>query len=148
MYCCSVAQSCLILCDPMDCSTPGFPVHHQLPKLTEIHVHTVGDAIQSSYSLSSPSPPILIFNNIRVFYNEPSLCIRWLKYLSFSFHICPSNEYLGLISFRMDWLELLAVQGTLKSFLQHHSLKASILQWSAFFIVQPLHSYINTEKKT
>ena len=90
--------------------------------------------------------PILIFNSIRVFYNESCLRIRWLKYLSFSFRICPFNEYSGLISFRMDWLELFAVQGTLKSFLQHHSLKASFLQCSAFFIVQHLHSYITSEK--
>ena len=96
-------------CDPMDCSTPGFPVHHQLPKLVQTHVHPVSEAIQPSHPLSSPSPPA--FNLSRP------------KYWSFSFSISPSHEYSGMISFRMDWLDLLAVQGTLKSFLQHHSSK-------------------------
>ena len=123
----------------MDCSTPGFPVHHQLPELTQTHVHRVGDAIQPSHPLSSPSPPA-----IRVFSKESVLCIKWPKYWSFS--ISPSNEYSGLISFRTDWFDLLAVQGTLKSLLQHHSSKASILWHSAFFIVQLSHSYIPTGK--
>ena len=132
----SVAQSCLTLCNPMVCSSPGFPVHHQLSEPTQTHVHHVGDAIFLSHPLSSPSPPPSIFPSIRVFSNESVLRIRWPKYWSFSFSISPSNEYLGLISFRMDCLDLLAVQGTLKSLLQNHSSKASILQHSAFFIVQ------------
>ena len=103
----------------MDYSMPGFPVHHQLPELTQTHVHWVGDAIQPSHPLSSPSSPALIFLSIRVFSNESVLPIRWLKYWSFSFSISHSNEYSGLISFRMDWLDFLAVQGTLKSLLQH-----------------------------
>ena len=139
----SVAQSCLTLCEPIDCSTPGFPVYHQLPEFAQIHVHCIGDAIQPSHPLSSPSPPS-IFPSIRGFSNESALRIRWPKYWSFSFSICPSNEYSGLISFRMDWLDLLAVQGTFKSLLQHHSSKASILQCSAFFIVQLSHPYMTT----
>jgi len=111
----SVAQLCQTLCDPMDCSTPGLPVHHQLPELTQTHVHWVGDAIQPSHPLLSPSPPASIFPSIRVFSNESVLHIRWPKYWSFSFNISPSSEHPGLISFRMDWLDLLAVQGTLKS---------------------------------
>ena len=133
----SVAQSCPTLCDPMDCSTPGLPIHHQLPEFTQIHVHWVSDAIQPSHPLSSPSLWPSIFPNIRVFSNESTLHIRWPKYWSFSFNISPSNEHPGLISFRMDWFDLLSVQGTLKSLLQHHSSKASILR-SAFFIV---HDY-------
>ena len=123
----SVTQSCPTLCDPMNHSTPGFPVHHQLPEFTQTHVHQVGDAIQPSHPLSSPSPPAPNPSSIRVFSNESTLCIRWPKYWSFSFSISPSNEHPGLISFRMDCLDLLAVQGTLKSLLQHHSSKASIL---------------------
>ena len=220
------------LCDTMDCSTPSFPVHHQLLEPTETHVHWVSDAIQPSHPLSSPSPPafnhsqhqglfkwvyslflycsrntaehifgsvqslsrvrlfatpwtrvhqaslsitnsqsppkpmsiklvmpskhlilccpflllLSIFPSIRVFSNESALCIRWPKYWSFTFTISPSNEHPGLISFRMDWLELLAVQGTLKSLLQHHSSKASILQRSALVIVQLSHPYITTGK--
>ena len=131
----SVAQSCLTLYNPMDCSLPGLPVHHQLPGFTQTHVHRVGDAIQPSHPLPSPSPPAFNFPSIRVFSNESVLHIRWPKYWSFSVSICPPNEYLGLISFRMDWLDLLAVQGTLKSLLQHHSSKASFLRPSAFIIV-------------
>ena len=123
----SVTQSCLTLCDPMDCSTPGLPVHHQLLEFTQTHVHRVGDAIQPSHPLSSPIPP-----SSRVFSNESTLRMRWPKYCSFSFSISPSKEHPGLISFRMDWLDLLAVQGTLKSLLQHHSSKASIHRCSAF----------------
>ena len=129
----------------MNCSTPGLPVHHQLLESTQTHVHCVGDAIQLTLChplLILPS----IFPSIRVFLNESALSIRWPKYWSFSFKISPSNEHPGLISFRMDWLDLLAVQGTLKSFLQHHSSKASILQHSAFFIVQLSHSYMTTGK--
>ena len=132
----SVAQSCPTLGDPMNCSTPGLPVHHQLqstPKLMSI------ESVMPPKHLILCRPFLLlpsIFPNIRVFSNESALCIRWPKYWSFNFNIGPSNEHLGLISFRMDWLDLLAVQGTLKSILQHHSSKASILRLSAFFILQ------------
>ena len=126
----SVTQSCPTLCNPMDCSTPGFPVCHQLPELTQIHVHQVCDAIQPSHPLSSPSPPLAIFPSIRVFSNESALCIRWPKYWSYSFNISLSNEYARLVSFKMDWLDLLAVQGTLKTLLHQHSSKASILHCS------------------
>ena len=113
-------------CDPVDYSMPDLPVHHQLLEFTQTHVHSVGDTIQPSHPLSSPSPPALNLSSIRVFSNESVLCIRWPKYWSFNFSISPSNEYSGLISFKMDWLDLLAVQGTLKSLLQHHSSKTSI----------------------
>ena len=122
----------------------GLLVHHQLPEFTQTHIHRVGDAIQPSHPLSSPSPPTPNLSQHQGLSNESALHIRWLKYWSFSFSISPSNEYAGLISFRMDWLDLLAVQATLKSLLQHHSSKASILG-SAFFIVQLLHSYMTTE---
>ena len=140
----SVTQSCPTLCDPMNHSTPGLSVHHQLPEFTQIHVHRVGDAIQPSHPLSPllllpPIPP-----SIRVFSNESTLRMRWPKYWSFSFSIIPSKEIPGLISFRMDGLDLLAVQGTLKSLLQHHSSKASILRHSAFFTVQLSHPYMTT----
>ena len=118
----SVAQSCLTLCDPTNHSTPGLPVHHQLPEFTQTHVHRVGDAIHPSYPLSSPFPPAPNpSQSLRVFSNESTLCMRWPKYWSFSFSIIPSKEHSRLISFRMDWLDLLAVQRTLKSLLQHHS---------------------------
>ena len=130
----------------MDCSTPGFPVHHQLQEFTQTRVHRVGDAIQPSHSLSSLLLLPSNFPSIRVFSNESTLCIRWPKYWSLSFSISPSNEHPGLISFRMDWLDLLAVQGTLKSLLQHHSSKASILLCSAFFIVQLSHPSMTTGK--
>ena len=133
------------LCDPMDCSMPGLPVCHQPMEFTQTHVYWVGDAIQPSHPLSSPLPPS-IFPSIRVFSNESALHIRWPKYWSFSFNISPSNEQSGLISFRMDWLDLLAVQETLKSLLQQHSSKASILWCSAFFIVQLSHPYRTTGK--
>ena len=142
----SVTQSCLTLCDPMECSTQGFPVHHQLPELAQTHVHQVTDVILPSYPLSSPSPPPSIFPSIRVFSNESVLPIRWPKYWSFSFSISPSNEYSGLISFRIDWLDLLAVQETLKSLPQLHSSKASVLRCSAFFTVQLSHPYMTTGK--
>ena len=122
-------------CDPMNHSTPGFPVHHQLPEFTQTLIHRVSDAIQPSHPLSSPSPPTRIPPRIRIFSNELALRMRWLKYWSFNFSISPSKEHPGLISFRMDWLDLLAVQGTLKSLLQHHSSKLSILRRSAFFTV-------------
>ena len=129
----------------MDSSTPGFPVHHQLSELTQTHVHWVGDAIQ--LILCHPFLLLLsIIPRIRVFSNEAVLRTRWPKFWSFTFNISPSNEHPGLISFRMDWLILLAVQGTLKSLLQHYSSKASILQLSAFFMVQLSHSYMTTGK--
>ena len=127
-------------------TTPGLLVHHQLPESTQTHVHWVGDAIQPSHPLSSSSPPALIFPSIRVFSNESALCMRWPKYWSFSFNISPSSEHPGLISFRMDWLDLLVVQGTLQSLLQHHGSKVSILLCSAFFIVQLSHTYMTTGK--
>ena len=130
----------------MNRSTPGLPVHHQLPEFTQTHAHRVGDAIQPSHPLSSPLllPPIP--PSIRVFSNQSTLHMRWPKYWSFCFSISPSNEHPGLISFRMDWLDLLAVQGTLKSLLQHHSSKASIFQHSGFFTVQLSHPYMTTGK--
>ena len=142
----SVAQSCPTLCDPMDCSTPGLPVHHQLLEFTQTHVHRVGDAVQPSHPLSPLLIPLSIFSTIGVFSNESALHIRWPKYWSFIFNTSPSNEYPRLMSFRMDWLDLLAVQGTLKSLLQYHSSKALILQCSAFFIIQLSHSYMTTGK--
>ena len=130
----------------MDCNTPGLPVHHQLPEFTQTHVLQVGDVIQPSHPLSPPSPSTFNLPSIRVFSNESALHIRWSKYWSFSFSISLSNEYSGLISFRMDWLDLLeSLQGTLKSLLQHHSSKASILQHSAFFTVQLSHPYTITQ---
>ena len=136
----SVTQSCLTLCDPMNRSTPGLPVHCQLPEFTQTHVHWVGDTIQPSHPLSSPSPPA--FN-----LSQHQGLFQWRpKYWSFSFSISPSKEHPGLISFRMDWLDLLAVQGPLKSLLQHHSSKASILRCSVFFIVQLSHPYMITGK--
>ena len=137
---------CLTLCDPMNHSTPGLPVHHQLPEFTQTHVHRVGDATQPSHPLLPLLllPPIL--PSIRDFSNDSTLPMRWPKYWSFSFSINPSNEHPGLISLRMDCLDLLAVQGTLKSLLQHHSSKALILQCSAFFIVQLSHPYMTTGK--
>ena len=142
----SVAQSCLTLYDPdsVNHSTPGLPVHHQLPEFTQTHVHRVGDAILilcRPLLLLPPIPP-----SIRVFSNGSTLHMRWPKYWSFNLSISPSNEHLGLISFRMDWLDLLAVQGTLKSLLQHHSSKASVLRCSAFFTVQLSHPYMTTGK--
>ena len=130
----------------MDCSTPVLSIHHQLPEPTQTHVHWVGDAIQPSHPLSSPSPPTFNLSSFRVFSNESVLLNRCPKYWSFSFSIHPSNKYSGLISFRTDWLDLLAVQGTLKSLLQHHSSKASIFWCSAFFMVQLSHPYMTTGK--
>ena len=130
----------------MDCSTPGLPVHHQFPEFTQTHFHWVGDAIQPSHPLSSPLLLLSISPSIRVFSSESVLCIRWPNYWSFGFSISPSNEHSGLISFRKDWLDLLAVQGTLKSLLQHHSSKASILCHSAFLIVQLSHPYVTIGK--
>ena len=129
---------------PMDCSTPGFPVHHQFPEPTQTHIHWVSDAIQPSHPLSPPSPPDFSLSQHQGLFQWVSFLHQVAKVLEFHFNISPSNEYSGLISFRMDWLDLLAVQGTLKSLLPHHSSKASILQLSAFFIVQlshPHHDY-------
>ena len=140
----SVVQSCPTLCDPMDCSTPSFPSitnSQSLLKLMSI------ESVMPSSHLILCCPLLLppsIFLSVSVFSSESVLCIRWPKYWSFSFNINPSNEYSGLISFRMDWLNLLAVQGTLKSLLQHHSSKPSILRPSAFFLVQLSHPYMTT----
>ena len=142
----SVAQSCLTLCDPMNCSTPGLPVHHQLlglPKLMSIEL------VMPSNHLILCHPLLLlpsIFSSIRVFSSESVLRIRGPKYCSFSFSISPSNEYSGWISFRIDSFALLTVQGTLKSLLQHHSLKALILWCSVFFMVQHSHPHMTTGK--
>ena len=137
----SVAQSCLTHCDPMNCSMPGLSLHHQLLEFTQTHVHWVGGDIEPSHLCH---PLILlpsIFLSNRVFSNESALCIKWPKYWSFSFNISPYNENSGLISFRMDLLDLLVVPGIHKSLLQHHSSKESVLQCSAFFIVQISHPY-------
>ena len=133
--CCSVALSRPTHCNHMDYSMPGFPAHYQLSEFAQTLVHWVGDTIQPCPSLSSPSPPTSVFPSIRVFSNESALYIRWPKDWSFSLSISPSNEYIGLISCRIDWFDL-AVQGTLKNILQHHSLKASVLWCSTFFMVQ------------
>ena len=129
------------LCNPTDCSTPGFPVHHQLPELAQTHAL---ESVMPSNQLIPCRPLFLlpsVFPSIRVFSNESVLCISWSKYWSFSFSISPSSEYSGLISIRIKWFDLLAVQGTLKSLLQHHNSKASFLQHLAFFIVQLSHDY-------
>ena len=130
----------------MNCSMPGFPVLHYLPEFVQTHVRWASDAIQPSHSLLPPSPLSSIFPSIRVFSNESALGIRWPKFWRLSFSTSPSNEYSGLISFRMDWFDLLAIQRTLKSLLQHHSSKASILQHSAIFMVQLSHPYMTTGK--
>ena len=142
----SVAQSCLTVCDPMDCSTSGFPVYHSPPELTQTHVHRVGDAIQPSHPVIPFSSCLQSFPASGSFQCVTSLHQVSREYWSFSLNISPSNEYPGLISFRIDWLDLLAVQGTLKSLLQHHSSKASMLQHSAFFTVQLSHPYMTTGK--
>ena len=138
----SVAQSCPTLCDPMDCSMPAFPVHHQLLELAQTHVRRINDTIQPSHPLSSPSPPAPNLPQHQVFSSESVLCIRWPKYWNLS--ISPSKEYSRLISFRIDWLDLLAVQGTLRSLLQHHSSKASILVLSFLYsqTLTSIHSAI------
>ena len=136
----SVTQSCLTLCDPMNRSTPGLPVHHQLPEFTQTRIQLSSHLILCRpLLLLPPIPP-----SIRVFSSESTLHTRWPKYWSFSFSIILPKEIPGLISFRMDWLDLLAGQGTLKSPLQHHSSKAPILWCSAFFIVQLSHPYMTT----
>ena len=131
-----IAQLCLTLCDPMDCSTPGFPVHYQLPELAQTHVYRVGDAIQPSHPLSSPSPPAFNLSQHQGLFKWLSSSHQVAEGLKFQLPRQSFNEYSGLISFRMDWLDLLVVQQTLESLLQHYSLKASILRHSAFFIVQ------------
>ena len=139
----SVTQSCPTLCDPMNRSMPGLPVHHQLPQLMPIKSVMPSSHLILCHPLLllPPIPP-----SIRVFSRESTLRLRWPKYWSFSFSISPPNEHPGLISFRMDWLDLLAVQGTLKSLLQHHSSKPSIFRRSAFFTVQLSHPYMTTGK--
>ena len=149
-FCCSVAKSCLTLCDPMDCSIPGFPVLHYLLEFAQIHMHWVSDSMSNHLILCHPllllpSMFPIIFSNW-VFSSESALHIRWPKYWSFSSSISPSNEYSGFISFRIDWFDLLAVRGTLKSLLQHHNLKAPIFRCSAFFMVQLSHAYMATGK--
>ena len=136
-----------MLCGPMYCSMTRLPVHHQLPGFIQTHVHWAGDVIQPSHPLSSPSPPTFNLSHHQGFSDESILCITWPKYWSFNFSISPSNEYSGSISFRIDWFDLLAVQGTLKSLLQHHNAKASILG-SAFFSVYLSHPYMTTGKTT
>ena len=141
----SVTQLCPTLCDPKDCSTPGFPVHYQLPELAQTHVHQGSDAIQPSHPPSSPSPPDFNLSQHQGLFQWVSSLNQVAKVLSFNFSISLSSEYSRLILFRIDWLDLLAVQGTLKSLLQHHSSKASILQCSAVFIVQLSHPYMTIQ---
>ena len=125
---------------------PGLPVHHQLPELAQTHAYQVSDAIQPSHPLSSPSLPALNLSQHQGLSSESALHIRWPRYWSFSFNISPTNEYSGLISFGIDWFDLLAVQGTLKNLLQYHISKASVLRHSPFFIAQLSHPYMTTEK--
>ena len=139
----SVAQSCPTLCNPMNCSTPGLPVHHHLPEFPQTHVHWVGDAIQPSHPWSSPSPPVPNPSQHQNLFQWVSSLHQVAKVLELQLQ---HQSFPGLISFRMDWLGLLAVQGTLKSLLQHHSSNASILWRSAFFIVQLSHPYMTTGK--
>ena len=146
-FCCLVNKSFPTLCNPVDCSMPCFPVLHYLLEFAQTHKHWVSDAIQPSH-LSPPSVLALELSSIRVFSNESALLIRLTKYWSFNFSNSSSNEYSGLISFSIDWLDLLGVQGTLKSLLQHHSLKTSILQHLAFFMIHFSHPYMGTGKTT
>ena len=138
--------SCVQLCDLMDCKMPGLPIHHQLLELAQTHVHQVSEAIQPSHPRSSPSLPTFSHSQHQGFFQWVSFSYPVAKVLSFSFSISPSNEYSELISLRMDWLDLLTVQGTLKSLLQYHSSKASILRSLAFFTVQLSHPYMTTGK--
>ena len=142
----SIAQSCLTLFDPIDCSMPGFPAHHQLLEFTQIHVYQVGDAIQLSHPRSSTSPSAFNLSQHQGLFQQVSSSHQVTKYWSFSFSISPSSEYSGLIYLRIHWLDLFAVQGTLNSILQNHSRKASVLWCSAFFIVQFSHPYMSTGK--
>ena len=140
-HCCSAVKSCLTLCNPMDCSKLGSSVLYCLLEFAQIHVHWVADVITPSQPLSSLPLLPSIFPGIRVLYSESVLCIRWPKYWSFSFSIRSSKEYSGLISVRIDWFDVCAVQGTLKSLLQHYSSKVSVLQCSVFFMVQHIHTW-------
>ena len=142
----SVAQSCLTLCDPIDCSRPGLHIHHQLREFTQTHVHWVRDAIQPSHLLSFPSPPAFNLSQHQGLFQWVSSSHQVAKGLELQLQHRPSNEYSGLISFRMDWFDLIAVQGTFKSLLQHHSSKASILWCSAFFVFQLSHPYVTNGK--
>ena len=142
----SVAQLSPTLCDPMNKSTPGLPVHHQLSELPKLMSIESGMPFNHLILCRPLLLPSTIFPSVKVFSNESALHIRWPKNWSFSFNISPSNEHPVLIAFRMDWLDLLAVQGTLKSLLQHHSSKASILQCSGFCIVQLSHPHMTTGK--
>ena len=141
-----ITHSCPTLCNLMNHSMSGLPVHHKCPEYTQSHVHWVGDAIQPSHPLPSPSPLALNLSQHQGLFKWVSSHIRWPKYWSFSFNISPTNEHPGSISFKMDWLDFLAIQGTLKSLLQHHSSKALVLQHSVFFIVQLSYPYMTTGK--
>ena len=142
----SVAQSCPALCNPMNFSTPGLPVHHQLPEFTQTHVHWVGNVFQPSHPLPSPSPPSFKLSLHQGLFQWVNSSPQVAKVLGLQLQLCPFNEHSGLISFRIDWFGHLAVQGTLKSLLEHHSSKASILRRSAFFMVQLSHPYMTTRK--
>ena len=144
--CCLVAKSCLTLWDPLNCSMPGFLVLQYVPEFAQIHAHWISDAIQPSHSLWPPSPPGLNLSQYQGLFQGASLCLRWPKYWSFS--ISPFNEYSGLISSSIDCMDFLAIQGTLESLPQHHSSKPSVLQCSAFFMVQLSHAYLMTLGKT
>ena len=139
----SVAQSCPTLCDPMNCSTPGLPVHHQLPEFTQTRVHRVSDAIQPSHPRSSPSSPALNLSQHQGLLKWVSSSHQVTKVLCFSFSISPSNEHPGLICFRMDWLDLLAVQGTLKSLVQHYfrNINSSVLSFLYIPLLTSIHDY-------
>ena len=142
----SSLQSCLTSCDPLDCNTPGLSVPYHLLKLDQVHVHCISDVIQPSHPLAPSSPLPSVFPSIRDFSTQLAVHIRWQKYWNFSFCISPSNKYSRFISLKIDWFDLLAVQGTFRSFLQHHSSKASILWCSAFFTVQLLQPYVTNGK--
>ena len=146
MDCCSVIKSCTALCNSMDCSMPGFPVLYYLPEFTQTYVHWIRDAIQSSHSLSPPSPPALNLSQNQDLFQWISSSYQWPKYWSFRVTLGASNEYSGLISFRINWFDLLAVQGTLKNLLQYHSWEASVLRHSSFFMVQLSHLLMTTGK--
>ena len=144
--CCSAPKSCLTLCDHMNCNMPGFPVLHCLPESAQIHVHWVSDSIQPPHPLPLSSPFAFNLSQHQGLFQWVALSIRWPKCWSFSFSISPSNEYSGLISFRINWFELLAVQETFKSLLQHHNSKTSVFRCSALFLVQLFHPYMTLEK--
>ena len=148
--CCSLAKSCLTLCNPMNCCMPSFPVLHHLPEFAQIHIHWVGDAIQPSHPLMLPFILPSIFPSIRVFSSESVLHIRWLKYWSFSFSISPSNEYPGLIFFRMGWFDLLALQGILKPppAPQFKSIDSLVLSLLYGLTLTSIHDYCKKKKKS